>query len=162
MAWSYDSSQFLSTTPGIYPPATLGTRNQVRFWIQDTQSARPLLQDAEVDWAITQEANVYMAAAACCDLLVAKAGNVKMRKVGDLELTYDPQFYRALADTLRARGAGHQMPYAGGISIADKIAQENDPDWVPPRMFRGEFDNPNADQPQPGINTSTNTLTRTP
>jgi hypothetical protein len=162
VAWSYDPAAFLDTTAGFYPPSTVGTRNQVRFWIQDTQSSRPLLQDAEVDWTLTTESNVYMAAAACCDLLVAKAGNVRTRKVGDLELTYDPEFYRQLADVLRARGAGHQLPYAGGISIADKMAQENDPDWVPPRLFRGEFDNPDAEQPRPGINTSTNTLTRTP
>ena len=163
MAWSYNAAQFTSPTVSpYYAPATVGVRYQIRFWIQDTVASRQLLLDEEIDWTQTTEANVFMAAAACCDLLVAKAGSVKTRKVGDLEITYDPAFYRALAGTLRARGASGQVPYAGGISISDKIAQENDPDWVPPLSFRGEFNNPSAEQPTPSTNSSMNPLVNQP
>ena len=44
----------------------------------------------------------------------------------------------------------HQLPYVGGISIADKMAQQDDPDWVPARFFRGMFDNSRASQPAAG------------
>lgn len=137
MAWTY-SSDFTTT------------RDQVRFLIQDTQTARQLVSDAEIAWVVSTEANVYMAAALLCDALVAKAGNIKTKVVGDLRLTYDPSYYRGLAAALRARGAGHQVPFAGGISISDKLEQQSDTDAVQPRAFRTELDNPRADQPSPG------------
>lgn len=151
MAWTYDPTQMLSTTAGTYAGSTVGMRNQIRFVVQDVQTARQLLQDAEVDWVQTLEANAYMMAAMCCEILVARAGNVKSKTVGPLSLTYDPEFYRGLAATLRARGMTNQMPYCGGISIADKVAQQDNPDWVPPRFFRGMFDNPGAQQPSAAV-----------
>lgn len=127
-------------------------RDQVRFLIQDTQSTRPLLTDAEIAWLVSTEANVYMAAAACCDSLVAKIGNVKTRWIGDLRVTVDPTYYRGVSATLRSRGMSHQVPFAGGISAADKQVQQDDPDAVQPRVFRTALDNPRADQPTPGGN----------
>ncbi len=147
--WNYDDSKFNDTTPsGTYPPATLGQLMQVRLLIQDTNTARQLFQDNEIYFPITQEANVYMAAASLCRSLVAKAGSVKSKKVGELSITYDVAFYRMLAGQLEARGAGHQVPYAGGISVADKIAQQSDTDWVTPAIVRGLDNNPQA--PNPG------------
>ena len=127
--------------------------NQVRFLIQDTQSARPLCSDDELEWLISTEANAYMAAAAACDVLVARSGNVKTRWIGDLRVTIDTGLYRGLAATFRARGAGHQVPFAGGISVANKQIQQGDPDAVQPRVFKTALDNPRADQPTPGGNT---------
>lgn len=135
-AWTYDPSQ-LATSP----------KDAVRFLIQDTDSTRPLLVDDEIGFAISSMANQYMAAAMCCDVLVAKKGSVKSRKIGDLSIDYDPEFYRGLAAMLRARGMTYQAPYCGGISIADRQALEADPDWVRPRLFNGQFDNPGASQP---------------
>lgn len=143
--WSYDPTDLASSS-----------KDAVRFLIQDTQTTRQLMFDEEVTWVLTQEANTYMAAAACCDILVARGGNIKSKTVGDLSITYDVGFYRALAATLRARGLTHQTPYAGGISIADKIAQQGDSDWVPPAISRGLDNNPAAPQPE---TPSTNPLT---
>lgn len=150
MSWTYDNTQFASTSAGIYPKSTVGARYQVRFWLQDTQSTRPLVQDQEIDWALNQYANVYMAAAALCDSLVAQAGNTKSRKVGELAIDYDPQFYRGLAAVLRSRGLTYQGPSVGGISVVDKIAAAADSDAVTPAFFRGEGQNPSAPQPAPG------------
>lgn len=133
-----------------YTPDFTTKRDQVRFLIQDTQSTRPLLSDQEIAWVVSTEANVYMAAAMCCDTLVAKAGNVKTRWIGDLRVTIDAAFYRGLANMLRARGCSHQVPFAGGISISDKQEQEQDTDAVQPRVFRTMLDNPRANQPSPG------------
>lgn len=150
MAWTYDPTEMQNATVGTYAGSTVGVRNQIRFVVQDVQTARQLLQDAEIDWVQTIESNAYMMAAMCCEILVARAGNIKSKAVGSLSLTYDPGFYLGLAATLRSRGLTNQMPYCGGISISDKNAQYDDPDWVPVRFFRGEFDNPEASQPSPG------------
>src|SRR5690242_10355445 len=101
-AWTYDPQRMNDTTPGYYPGATVGQRYQIRFLIQDTQAARPLLLDAEVDFLQTTEANAYMAAAACCESLVTRAGAIKMKRAADLQVEYDVGFYRGLAVTLRS------------------------------------------------------------
>lgn len=150
MAWTYDPTQFASAAAGTYPGSTIGERNQIRFLIQDTQTLRQLMQDEEIDWQQTKEANGFFAAAACCEQLVARAGGVTSKTVGPFSLGYDPMVYRGLAASLRARGCGHQVPYAGGISIADKTAQQDNADAVQPAFFRGIFDNRRAAQPSPG------------
>jgi hypothetical protein len=91
--------------------------------------------------------NAYMMAARCCESLVVQRGPVRRKDVGDLSITYDIAFYRSLAADLRARGLAYQSAYVGGISIADKIAQETNPDWVQPRVGIATFDNPSAEQP---------------
>lgn len=156
MSWSYDPTLMLSTTAGQYAGSTVGMRTQIRFVIQDVQTARQLLQNEEIDWIQTLESNAYLMAAMCCEILVARAGNVKTKTVGPLSLTYDPEFYRGLAATLRSRGMTNQMPYCGGISISDKLAQQDNTDWVPPRFFRGMFDNPGAEQPSSAVEQGSN------
>lgn len=147
MSFSYDATQLTNTNAGNYPGSTIGTRYQIRLLIQDTQTTRQLLQDEEIDWYQTQEVNVYTAAAACCDSLVVRAGSIKSKKISEFAIQYDPDFYRKLAMQLRARGQSYQVPYAGGISIADKLAQQADPDWAPPAVSRGLDDNPAAPSP---------------
>jgi hypothetical protein len=148
--WSYNAAFYDATqSPYVTLPlvATIGVRDQIRFLIQDTLTTRQLLYDEEIDWTQTQEMNAYMMAARCCDMLVIRRGPVSMKKVGTLTIEYDLQFYTALASDLRSRGLMYQTVYVGGISIADKIAQEADPDWVRPRIGITTFDNPDAEQP---------------
>lgn len=154
MAWTYESA--------LLGNATLGPRYQVRFLIRDTDSARPLLDDNEIDWLLTQEDNVYLAAAAACDALVAQKGSIKSKSVNDLSITYDVEFYRGLAASYRARGFGGQVPFVGGISVSDKETQQQDADAVQPRMFRGVGDNTGASNPTPSGVNSSDPLTRTP
>jgi hypothetical protein len=152
MAWTYDLSKLSD--------ATLGPRYQVRFLVQDTNTNRQLVQDEEIDWTLSQAANVYTAAADICDSLVARAAGVQTRKVGDLTLTYDPKFYRELAATLRARGASDQIPFFGGQSISGKEANQNDTDAVSPAFAIGLDDNPAA--PSPSTLAPTSPLVRVP
>lgn len=156
MSWTYDNTLFASTTAGTYVGSTIGERYQIRLWLQDINTNRQLFQDEEIDWTITQEANRYMAAAALCDVLIGRAQGVKSKKISEFQISYDPRYYQILAGQLRARGAGHQVPYAGGISISDKLAQQQDTDWVPPAVPRGLDDNPAAPAP---ATPSTNPLT---
>ncbi len=149
MAWTYDDTKFNDATASpTYPPATVGQLMQVRLLIQDTNTARQLFQDNEIYFTITKQANVFMSAAVLCDSLVAKGGSIESKKVGELAITYNVKFYQSLAGSLRAQGSGHQVPYAGGISVADKIAQQSDTDWVTPAIVRGLDNNPQA--PNPG------------
>lgn len=145
--WSYDASAFADGTTGYYPGSTIGARNQIRLWLQDTSSSRQLFQDEEIDWQQTQEANAYMAAAFLCDMLVSRAGGIKSKRISDFYITYDTAYYQSLAMTLRARGNSYQVPYVGGISRADKSAQRSDLDWIPPTFGRGMGDNPDAPKP---------------
>lgn len=150
MAWSY-----------VLANLSANGKDTVRFLIQDVQSTRPLCADEEIVWALASEANVYTAAALCCDILVARSANVKNRWIGDLRVSNDPTFYRGLALILRSKGASHQMPFAGGISLADKQEQQQDPDATQPRAFRTLLDNPRVDQPSPGGDQA-NSLTGVP
>lgn len=129
--WSYDAE--MSTG-----------RDQVRFLIQDTTSTRQLFQDEEIDWMLTQEANIYMAGAALCDMLLMRNKGVKYKKIGDLSISFDSGLYKLLANQLRARGNNYQIPYAGGISSADKAAHTADTDAPRSAFARGLGDNPEA------------------
>lgn len=147
MAWTYNLALLESTTAGTFTGSTVGMRYQIRLLIQDNQTARQLLQDEEIDWFQTKEPNVYAAAAACCDTLVARGGSVQSKTVGDLAITYDVKFYGGLALELRGRGATNQLPYCGGISISDKSNNQNNPDNVRPAFARGIEEYPGAPQP---------------
>lgn len=147
MSWSYDPT-------GL----TDSDLMKVRFLIQDTNSSRPLYQDEEIEWTISQAANIYTAAAELAEQLVTKAGAVKAKKVGDLFISYNPSLYVTISAQMRARGAGHQVPYAGGISVGDKRSQESDSDATKPSVFRGLDENPGAPKVVPP-GTDSNPLT---
>ena len=135
-------------------------RDKVRLLIGDTISTRPLLADEEIQFFLASEMNIYTAAARCCETLVARAGNIRSKKIRDLAITYDPMAYQTLAATLFARGSGYQVPYAGGISVSDKVANASDPDAVAPAFARGIEDNPWAPAPSiPAVNNSDTLLT---
>jgi len=121
--------------------------SQVRFMIQDKDCTRQLFQDEEITWVLSTEDNIYAAAAQLCEQLVIRSGNVRKKVIGDLSITYDVAFYRQLAGQFRARGAGNQVPYAGGISITDKERQQGNADGTPPSIFRNIDENPAAPQP---------------
>jgi len=141
--WSYD--------PGM------GTdKDKVRFLVQDTNTNKQLFQDQEIIWVISTEDNIYTAAAMLCDQLVTKAGGVSKKTIGDLSISYNPAFYRTLGGQLRARGAGNQVPYAGGISVGDKEAQAEDIASTSPSIVRN-LDN-NLAAPGPAL-PSNNPLT---
>lgn len=125
-------------------------KDQVRFLIQDRDENRPFFQDEEIEWVLTQEHNIYMAAAALCDTLIARSGGVKWKQISKLGIEYNTDFFVRLGATYRARGMSHQMPYIGGISAADKIALQGDTDWVRPTFSRELGDNPEAPSPSIG------------
>ena len=129
-------------------PDSVGTaaqkRDAVRFLIQDTKTAAganggKLVTDAEIAFAIVEEMNVYTAAASCCDSLVARAGGVSSRRVGDVSVSYDAGFYKELGARLRKRGEVYMTVYAGGISVSDKETDRTDTDVVQPGIAIDDF-----------------------
>ncbi len=148
--WTYDATQLENPDPGFYTGSTVGERFQVRMLIQDVTPSRPLFWDEEIDWQLTKEANVYTAAAVLCETLVMRGNktSIKSKKVGGLAITYDVMEYVRIGASLRARGAGHQIPYCGGISKADKSIMQQDNDATKSTFQRGMEENTAA--PQPG------------
>jgi hypothetical protein len=134
VTWTYVVAQ-LSTTP-LY---------QVRFMLGDTLPADQQLQDEEINFAISQESSVYGAAAACCRNLGARLSREADSIVGEQRTLYSSRAkaYRVKAAEFEAlsiaRGGG--LPYAGGISIADKATNEADSDRVSPEFQKGMTDN---------------------
>lgn len=111
-------------------------KDVVRFLLQDTNSTRPLLQDEEIYWLLKNEANVYSAAAACAETLVTRFQAVSSKSVGGLSISYGGvETWRALASKLRVRGSTHQVPSAGGISLADRDALWEDTDLIQPTFY---------------------------
>lgn len=152
MAKTYDPAQIL--TDETY---------QVRFLIGDTDVGTPpsgpvnrlILYDEEIDWLISTEANVYMAAAAAADKIVlmmssssGSSGLITRKRVGQTDISYangrTSKEYTALASVLRARGRSHQVIFAGGISQADKDARDLDTDRPTNRIRTGQFDSIDA------------------
>lgn len=150
MSWTYDATKLQDGGRGTFDGSTIGLRYQIRLLVQDVNTNRQLMQDEEIDWFQTQEMNAYMAASKVCFSLIARYGNVQSKRVGDLGLTYSPKYYEDLGYRLQARGLTYQMPYVGGTSITDKLAEQANVDAVVPRFFVGFGDNPFASQPGPG------------
>jgi hypothetical protein len=148
--WSYDPSKFSSTATGHTTGTSVGDRNLVRFLIGDTNINKQLFYDEEIDVMVSQEANVYLAAAALVDILLIKAGGgIAKKTIGKLSIEYQTIMnFTRLAASLRARGLTHQIPYAGGIDVGDKLANEADSTVARPSISRRLGDNPGA--PEPG------------
>jgi len=128
MSWSYN--------PGLEKPL-----DQVRFLVGDTKIAKQLVQDEEINWALKQEHNIYMAAASVADKLATESRGLRSRTTGSLSRTFGPEFWTARASDLRKRGSTHQVLSAGGLSISGKEVQELDSDAVQPAIKRGMHDN---------------------
>ena len=131
--WSYDPTQ-LATSP-LY---------QVRMMIGDVVSTAQQLADAEILFAISSRTTTYGAAAECCRNLSARYARSVDQAAGSQKISYSQlskQYAtQALAFDAKAAQAGGGVPYAGGISQADKYNSQNDVDNVQPAFAVGEFD----------------------
>lgn len=121
MTWSYDT-------------ALTETKDQVRFLVQDTDTDEQLVQDEEIEFALAQDSNVYQAAS-----IVAKVISVYYaRQVSILEkdIAQDAQMqsdkYFRLSWELAQKGS--TSVYAGGISVIDMEAREDDTDRAEPKF----------------------------
>lgn len=134
------------TPTWTYDPSTMSTKDQVRRLIGDVLNNDQQLQDGEINFALTTYGNIYLAAAECCRFISAQFARQVDIVQGELKTNYSnrTKAYAALAITLDQkgfqRGAG-ALPYAGGISVADKSSQIEDTDRVTPQFNIGMDDN---------------------
>ena len=151
MAWTYNVSQLASSA-----------MMQVRFLVGDTVAADQQVQDEEIQFALVERPNIYGAGAIVCRSLAARMSRQADVVDKDLRSTYSQRAKayaaRAIELDLKASIRGGGLPYAGGLSIADKVQNETNPDRVQPQFNIGMEDNylpvapvPNEGTPQPGV-----------
>lgn len=131
MSWTY------SGDPGSSP------KDAVRFAIGDTISSDPLLQDEEINYMLSKNSSIDDAAYYACVGVVAKFSRLADKEVGKIKIKYSQKAkqYQQLADKLWLTAGIVVIPYAGGISIADKQADQQDKSAVQPSFRRGMMDN---------------------
>lgn len=116
---------------------------QIRWEINDIDSANAKFQDAEITYAYNQEHSVLGAAARLCEQLQARYSDAKNRTMGPLrvDMSRMAEMYAAKAKALRRRATAFAEPYAGGISDAKEEIFEDDSDLIQPTFKKGMHDN---------------------
>lgn len=138
MAWNY-----LSTAPNS------SDRSWIRLRIGDTSSGDQLLQDEEIEAHLTAEGNRYTAAALCAESVGSWFARRVDKTVGRMRIAAQQasERYFDLADRLRVELATRVTPYAGGISVSDKEADEAAGDRVRPGFSVQMFEFPGGVEP---------------
>lgn len=134
MSWSYNSDE-----PGASP------KDEVRFEIQDINEKAPLLEDGEILFALTQEGEVVLAAAArCCEVLSRRFAEQADTQFGSVKATYSKQaaVFAERAKEIRERSQAMHAPFAGGISRSEKRADRRNKNRVDIPFRVGQFRNP--------------------
>lgn len=125
-------------------PAT-STKDAVRFLIGDILTGDPLLQDAEINYAITLRGTAYGAAAQCLRSLSSQMARQADSTQGELRIGYSSRSraFAKRAEDYETREAisGGGGAWAGGISLVDKQSRESDTDRVKPQFNLGMTDN---------------------
>lgn len=120
---------------------TNGRRDAVRLLLKDVSSGSALFQDAEIAFFLTHHGNnVFRAAATAARGLAAREAESK--SVGDLSISGFGKSWREVAQDFENAANRLSVPYAGGISVADKQTQELNTDRVAPAFSRTVLQNP--------------------
>lgn len=132
MSWSYQGDPSASDL------------DAVRYLTGETDETSQTTQDEEINWQLTQEGGVYAAAAAVADALAGRFASKVDVRFGPSGVSNSQKAtnYKKLATDLRRRIGMRVAPYAGGISIADKTAREQEADRVLPAFKRGTLSSP--------------------
>ncbi len=117
-------------------------RSYIRLLLGDTSSGKAMLSDEEIDAFLSLEGGRDIAAAAAADAIGATFARQVDKTVGKLKISIGKasESYFALGDRLRFKAASRAAPYAGGISVSDKLDAEQDTDRVKPAFSVGMHD----------------------
>jgi hypothetical protein len=131
---------YLSTAPAS------SDRSYVRLRLGDTDIDNHQLDDAEIDALLDTYGNKFLAAAFLAETLGASNASRTDKKVGNLTISHSQtsKHYFDLATRLRYEATSRATVYAGGISVSDKAAVEQDSGRVAPKFSVGQFDNPSS------------------
>lgn len=110
----------------------------VRFLIRDTDCTKNIFQNEEITFTLSEEANIYTAAACLLDAAINKStGTLTSKKVGDLTLSFGLAETRNRIMALRAKGrVKYEIPSMPAQDREDKRAHRDDVDNVPPFFTR--------------------------
>lgn len=120
-------------------------RDQVRLLVSDTDSEEFLMHDEEIDFFLSQEPNIYWAAAATGNSMIMRLGGAFLedQKVGETRIRAKRiNELKLLIDQWRARGATHQLPSAGGIFKDESQEMLANTNILKNDFFRGMTDYP--------------------
>lgn len=125
-------------------PST-SAKDAIRFLMGDILPKDPLVNDNEITYAYTAKGSTYGAAAMLCRSLSSQYARLVDTVDRELRTSYSTKsanFLRmAIQFEQQASIASGAIPYAGGISVADKNAQVSDTDRVAPQFNIGFLDN---------------------
>lgn len=126
--------------------------DELRFTIGDTDKSEQLLLDGELNFLISKSnGSIPGAAIRACEMVMAKYARLADESVGQVKISYSQKAkaYREMRDDLRQRQAIDDcVPYAGGISNADKQGNQGNSDRVAPAFTKDMFDSPASANPQ--------------
>ena len=132
MTWSY-----------LYPSQTpAGERDKVRFLIGDTLECDPLVQDEEIDFALSEFSDIRLASALVLRTIAARFGRQNDLTVGSVSVSGSNakvQGFLKLAQEYDPNGltlgVAIVLPRFGGLQISEKETFDEDDDAVQP-VFR--------------------------
>ena len=139
MTWSY-SEDVLNTTTAS------GKLNTVRLLVGDTDETDQLIQDEEINFALTQSDNVYYAASWVANVIAAKfSRKVSTELDGQLRADYSDlsKQYHKLSGSLRQDGTKYNSASLGlvfgGTEVAAIDAVRARTNRVKPSFTRDQF-----------------------
>ena len=137
MAWTYSGD-----------PATT-SRDAVRFYVGDTDTNDQLLQDAEIDFLLTQKPKPLAAAAQAARAIASKMSGLVDEKFESIDNKFSQRAgaFHDLAGRLdreAKRTGGLGTPVAGGIRETEVQAAHNDTNRVQSAFRRSQFANPSV------------------
>jgi len=124
VTWTYDTS--LSAN-----------KDKVRFYASDTDSAAAItVTDEEIAGLLTLAGGVRSAAAMLCDHLALRYSQRGQQLTDDIGQSVNygdiAKQFTERERLLRSQASFAAVPFAGGISVATKQAQQQNTDRVPP------------------------------
>ena len=150
--WTYDVTQLSTTT-------TSGRLYSVRYLIGDTDTTDQLLQDEEINFALSLTGdNIYFAGAWTCKAIAAKFSrfvDVKIDGAGLSNYSDRINHYLLLSNQLSDLGrrtSGKSLGvFAGGIDVDVMTTAEQDTSRVQPAFRVKQFDNTRSGTTYPDI-----------
>lgn len=104
----------------------------VRFLLGDVDEDSYEFEDEEISWGLTQETDIWFAAALLADTRVAKySGQPTSKTIGETSVTYGDRTMKFTSLASQLRSSRRQMavtPWAGGWKKSQKDAMDADDD----------------------------------
>lgn len=120
-------------------------KDALRFTVGDTDESEPQLTDGEIEYLLSIYNQVVLnASIRACEMLMAKYARLVNETVGSVKVDWSTRQaqYREMRDDLTMRLAKEDCtPFAGGISVTQKITEAQNTDRVKPDFTKHMMEN---------------------